>query len=342
MSPISTRTRSARWPRPVALALLACLVAPASLAQFEADAGNGNDQDRVARDMVSVLKAYAVYKMGQFDEAFDRYLVIAESGNTQGMLNVANMYAAGEGTEQSHEKALSWYRKAAEAGDANGMFETAQAHEKGLGTEADPARARHWYEQAAESGNAEAQHALGMHLIEQADESGGLAWLRRAATEHDHPASRRYLAARQGGDDAATQPVAEGNRNAVVKALTTMTEAAAARNAAGIVAHVAADARIRVRLPNGSGWDELDREELRALWQETFDRAQNYEVSRRDTAMRRTVAGIRVISQLDEQLASGPDGQQLTIDETAIFRIDQGRAVIHDLSLDIRRAGEAS
>lgn len=342
MPPMSTRTRSTRRPRPAALALIACLVAPASLAQFEADTGNSDAQDRVARDMVSVLEAYAVYKMGQFDEAFDRYLVIAESGNTQGMLNVANMYAAGEGTEQSHEKALSWYRKAAEAGDANGMFEAARAHEKGLGTETDPARARHWYEQAAESGNAEAQHALGMHLIEQGDESGGLAWLHRAATQHDHPASRRYLAVRRGDDDAATRPVAEGNRNAVIKALTTMTEAAAARNAAGIMAHVAADARIRVRLPNGNGWDELNRDELGALWQETFNRAQDYKISRRDTAMQRRAAGIRVTSQLDEQLAPGPDGQQLAIDETAIFRIDHGRAVIHDLSLDIRRAGEAS
>ena len=138
MASLTTRPGPARRLWPAALALLACLAAPTCLAQFEAAlapaslaTSNGDDQNRIARDMVSVLKAYAVYKMGQFDEAFDRYKVIAESGNTQGMLNLANMYAAGEGTEQDHEKALHWYRKAAEAGDANGMFETAQAYEKG-------------------------------------------------------------------------------------------------------------------------------------------------------------------------------------------------------------------
>ncbi len=336
MPALSIRSGSSRRRRTAALALLACVIAPASLAQFETDAGQRDDQERIARDMVSVLKAYAVYKMGQFDEAFDRYKVIAESGNTQGMLNLANMYAAGEGTEQDHEKALHWYRKAAEAGDANGMFETAQAYEKGLGTEADPARARRWYEQAAENGNAEAQYALGMRLIEQEDESAGLAWLRRAADEHDHPGARRYLAARQ-GDGGTTRPVTDGNRNAVVKALANMADAASDRNAAGIVTHVASDARIRVRLPNGSGWDELDRGELEALWQETFDRAQDYRVSRRDTTMQRTAAGIRVTSRLDEQLAPGPDGQRLAIHETAVFRIDQGRAVVQVLNLDIRR-----
>lgn len=335
MPVLSIRSRSSRRRRTAALALLACLIAPASLAQFEAEAGNGDDQDRIARDMVSVLKAYAVYKMGQFDEAFDRYKVIAESGNTQGMLNLANMYAAGEGTEQDYEKALHWYRKAAEAGDANGMFETAQAYEKGLGTEPDAARARHWYEQAADHGNAEAQYALGMQLVDAGDEQAGLSWLRRAATEHGHPASQRYLAAREGGGEP--QPVAGGNRGAVTKALDNITDAAGRRDAAGIVTHVATDARIRVRLPNGSGWDELDREALRELWQETFDRAEDYRVTRRDTTMQRTAAGIRVSSNLDERLASGDDGARLTIAETAIFRIDQGRAVIHDLSLDIRR-----
>jgi len=98
--------------------------------------------------MIRVLEAYAVYKMGQYDLAFERYIVLAEDGNRQGMLNVANMYAAGKGVEQSDTHAFQWYLRLAESGDRLGIAETAKAYRTGRGVQEDAERARYWEEQA--------------------------------------------------------------------------------------------------------------------------------------------------------------------------------------------------
>ena len=72
-----------------------------------------DEQTRIAREMIQMLDAYAVYKMGDFDEAFERYRRLAEAGNRQGMLNLGNMHAAGLGTRTDLGQALSWYQRAA-------------------------------------------------------------------------------------------------------------------------------------------------------------------------------------------------------------------------------------
>lgn len=120
----------------------------------------GDDQRRVAREMVQVLEAYAVYKMGLYDEAYERYLALAENGNVQGMLNVAGMYAEGKGTPEDHGKALQWRQRAADGGNATAMYEVARAYDQGLGTEANPAKAEAWYRRAALQGDELAQQLL--------------------------------------------------------------------------------------------------------------------------------------------------------------------------------------
>jgi hypothetical protein len=124
------------------------LVVLIALAPSTTQAQPADDQTRVARDMIRVLEAYAVYKMGQYDLAFERYIVLAEDGNRQGMLNVANMYAAGKGVEQSDTHAFQWYLRLAESGDRLGIAETAKAYRTGTGVQEDAERARYWEEQA--------------------------------------------------------------------------------------------------------------------------------------------------------------------------------------------------
>ncbi|SFR66206.1 hypothetical protein SAMN05216203_2328 [Marinobacter daqiaonensis] len=111
-----------------------------------------DDQTRVARDIIRTLEAYAVYKMGQYDLAFERYLALAKDGNHQGMLNAAKMYAEGKGVAQSDSESFRWYRTAAEAGVQTGMEETANAYRKGIGVQKDPERARYWETRAEEAG----------------------------------------------------------------------------------------------------------------------------------------------------------------------------------------------
>lgn len=109
---------------------------------------DSDDQTRIARDMVKALQAYAVYKMGQYDEAFERYCELAERGNSQGILNVANMYAAGLGTAQDLEKAFEWYMTAAEKGDVIGMEAVADAYREGQGVAQSSSKADDWLARA--------------------------------------------------------------------------------------------------------------------------------------------------------------------------------------------------
>jgi TPR repeat protein len=112
-----------------------------------AQSSDSGEQLGVAREMVNVLEAYAVYKMGQYDLAFERYQALAEAGSLQGMYNLANMYAAGLGVEQSKSKAFEWYLKAAESGDRLSMAEVVKAYSEGIGTNANAEMADHWREQ---------------------------------------------------------------------------------------------------------------------------------------------------------------------------------------------------
>ncbi|XKF16725.1 sel1 repeat family protein [Halomonas sp. BLK-85] len=124
--------------------ILTALVAVAP----QASAMASEDQTRIAQDIIRTLDAYAVYKMGQYDRAFEQYLDLAEDGNVQGMLNVANMYSTGKGIEQSDGKALNWYQKAAEAGNRLAMQQVANAYRQGNGVKKDMKRAEDWERRA--------------------------------------------------------------------------------------------------------------------------------------------------------------------------------------------------
>lgn len=131
--------------RRIAMAVSLLIVLSPSVQGDEADQQLG-----VAREMVKVLEAYAVYKMGQYDLAFERYQALAELGSHQGMYNLANMYAAGRGVAQSDAKAFEWYLKAAESGDRLSMAEVARAYAEGIGTVPDPTQADYWHAMAEE------------------------------------------------------------------------------------------------------------------------------------------------------------------------------------------------
>lgn len=120
------------------------LTALIALAPYAIHSHAADDQAQVARNMIKTLEAYAVYKMGQYDLAFERYLELAEKGNRQGMMNVANMYAEGKGVPQNDGKAFQWYLRLAETGDRIGMEAAAAAYRSGQGVEMDTERARYW------------------------------------------------------------------------------------------------------------------------------------------------------------------------------------------------------
>lgn len=314
--------------RIAALALLFPLAGPLPAA---------DDQTRVAREMIEVLDAYTVYKMGQYDLAFERYLKLAQAGSRQGMLNLGNMYAQGQGVPQSHQKALYWYRKSAEAGDAISMAEVARAYAEGLGVAPDPEQAMAWYRKSAALGNPDAQWILGRTLYAAGDHSQGLELIRTAAERGGQPTAQQFLAGLAPAAGGGTSSLTPERREAVLAALGRMDLAIQRRQPDDILALLAPDADIQVRLPDTSAWQRLSREELAAFWQATFDRARDYRYQRLAPELSRGGELIRADSLIWEWFGSGPGASQLEILEVAELSVTDGKALIQRLQLDIRR-----
>lgn len=152
-----------------------------------------NDTEKQA---VENLKAYAAYKMAQYDRAHAIWLSLSERGNTTAMNNLANMYEQGQGVEQDFGVAVEWLTRAAEAGDRVAQLNLGLAYEKGRGVPRDNRIAADWFLRAAEQGEQTAQFNLGVMLAtnyglgpETASEiqrEQAREWLAKAA-EQGHP-----------------------------------------------------------------------------------------------------------------------------------------------------------
>lgn len=332
MNDFSQRLENAVFPLSVSrLAAAATLVLVTGLGAGGVSANTGGSSD-----MIRVYEAYAVYKMGRFDEAFDMYRTLAEEGSARGMLNLAHMYAHGEGVTQDQTRAYDWYRRSAEAGDVTAMLETAEAYRDGQGVTPDAGEADRWFLRAAESGNSEAQWLLGKRLHAAGDEEQGLEWIRTAARDGGQLEARRFLTMLD-GEEAGGTGFSEAQQEAVLATLARIDEAARNRDPAGIVAPIRADARIRVRLPNGAGWNEMDREALQNLWQATFDQVRSYDYARSEPELVAVSDGMVAHSRVHERLDGSDGSRQLEIRETAQFRANGDDVEIHRLQLDIRR-----
>lgn len=313
---------------PVLVALLCCTPLQAT--------EDADDQQRIARQMIQVLDAYAVYKMGDFAEAYVRYKKLAEVGNRQGMLNLGNMHAAGLAVTQDYEQALYWYQRAADAGDSIGMYEVGRAHELGLGTPRDATKAAAWYLRAAELDNSSAQWSLGKNLYQQGQLIDGLQWIRAAARQGDNPTASQFLSNIDSPQNTFSRPSAT-EQQIVLAALTAIDQAAVSKDAEALVAALSPKAKVFVRLPDSSAWIPFSKVQLAALWQGTFDRAQHYDYQRDSPELLQVDSNIMAFSNIREQLQSGGTTQLLEIRESAQLRVINGQVQIDQLRLDIRR-----
>ncbi|PCI68462.1 MAG: hypothetical protein COB26_08345 [Piscirickettsiaceae bacterium] len=121
-------------------------------------------RDKNSIEAVQSLEAYAKYKMGQYDEARNIWLMLAEKNNASAFINLANLYEQGQGVKRDLKQSIVWLRKAADLADSRGQFQLAMAYEKGLGVERDLQQAAFWLEKAAEQGDGTAQFNLGVML----------------------------------------------------------------------------------------------------------------------------------------------------------------------------------
>ncbi len=146
--------------------------------------------DRVSIEAVKSLEAYAAYKLGDYETARQRWLPLAEGGNTSAMINLANLYEQGQGVARDPVAAAAWLTKAAELDDPRAQVSLGLAYETGQGVARAPRTAAAWFRRAAEQGDTTAQFNLGVMLAtaygeglaastpEQRREA--MAWLDRA------------------------------------------------------------------------------------------------------------------------------------------------------------------
>ncbi|WP_166268007.1 tetratricopeptide repeat protein [Marinobacter caseinilyticus] len=290
-----------------------------------------------SREMIQLLDAYAVYKMGQYDEAHARFMALAKAGNTRGMLNLGNMYGAGQGKPRDNGKALFWYRKAADAGDSIGMYEVAKAYGEGIGTESDSKLAERWYMRSADRGNDMAQWTVGRQLYDRGEHQRGLFWIRRASEDGSNPAAGQFLRQLAGGGNVQENQPDNQTRIVVMDMLADIDEAASERDVQGIVAFLSEDAVVKIRLPDQSGWDTLTRSELETLWQTMFNRSGHYQYERAEPELWVEDGMVMAQSMIRERLGEGENYQSLTILEQAQLMVSGQTRKIQALQLDIRR-----
>ena len=100
---------------------------------------------------------------GYTAESVDQAIRDAESGNTDAMTYLGNLYYLGNyklGITRDFNKALEWFLKAAPAGDSQVLFNLAKIYERGSAGQKDMETAFEWYTKAAAAGNADAQAAI--------------------------------------------------------------------------------------------------------------------------------------------------------------------------------------
>lgn len=108
------------------------------------------------------LQGWEAYKAGQYKQARQVWLPLAQQGNPSAQLNLGILYDYGQGVSENPAQALHWYSAAAEQGKAIAQFNLAAMYASGRGTTQDYSQAARLYFQAAEQGITDAQYNLGL------------------------------------------------------------------------------------------------------------------------------------------------------------------------------------
>lgn len=185
-----------RFPRSLLVACLAVLpLAATAIGPAPAVA----EERQNHKEAVKNLKAYALYKAGEYDAARQLWEELAAIGNTTALVNLSNLFQQGQGVTEDQKKAMEYVAKAAELGDARAQYELGLAYEKGTVLGRDIDKAAGWLKKSAEQDYADGQFAYGVMLatsygkgVEKAtdpERTEALDWLRKAKANGNLEAS---------------------------------------------------------------------------------------------------------------------------------------------------------
>ena len=128
---------------------------------------------------------------------FLRIKPLAEKGNIEAQIALAEAYFYGRGTATNRYEAVAWYKKAAEAGDASAQASLGLCVFRGWGCEKDLSLAFQWYLRAANGGNLSAMNNLAYCYIHgfgvDKNPETGFNWALKAAGQ-GHPPSQTMVA----------------------------------------------------------------------------------------------------------------------------------------------------
>jgi len=115
----------------------------------------------------------------------DRLTKLANAGNANAQLAIANLYIDNHGPRYDPAAGMQWMFRAAKKGNALAQYELGSLYQRGIGTKADSVQAMHWYEAAALQGNRKAMHDLAIAYAEGlggvTSQSEAVRWFSRAA-----------------------------------------------------------------------------------------------------------------------------------------------------------------
>ncbi len=103
---------------------------------------------------------YQSYLKGDYDDAYNEWLPLAELGDAEAQFNIAVMLDEGAGRSRDLSAAAEWYRKAAEQGFVDAQTNLAMMYLRGDGLEKNPTSASDWLRRAADQGDKEAATLL--------------------------------------------------------------------------------------------------------------------------------------------------------------------------------------
>jgi TPR repeat protein len=112
-----------------------------------------------ANDLSDGVNAYL---QGNYAVALPRLRTVAENGNVDAQLILAEMYKTGKGVTQDHAESVRWLRLAAKGGSATAQYRIGNMYYNGQGVVQDLGESARWYRLAASGGEESGQFALAL------------------------------------------------------------------------------------------------------------------------------------------------------------------------------------
>jgi TPR repeat protein len=115
----------------------------------------------LAHDQPKFDRAAADYDAGNYDQAYNEFLELADDDDIAAMRNVALMKRKGLGTDKDPEGAREYLERAADGGLPTAQYDLAEMMLDGEGGSADPKSALPWLQMAAKAHHPMAEFRLG-------------------------------------------------------------------------------------------------------------------------------------------------------------------------------------